>query len=365
MTRQIIPNRMALPPPLGLDLIDGERSVGWIAGRTIGFRGFANESDAASAARIAFRTIARRLARRPGGRPISSRIGSLALRRDGDRDLIVAGDREIATLMRPGTKSRTGENSFGFEIEIPGPIDELTMRSMSRSAYHAIRASGVRWDIRASTRRAAPALPHVTLHVEDPAMFHTSNHHWSAIDAAQPPPEVIPSGTKFVSNFLLVSLAVVAAIAVIVGAPVAVTLVLGTVFASYLAGTAVASAIAYRRRGRRDDTERERRTESAAPASRPSLADSRAPESATLDPAVGWSAIGVLSLALLVIALLVPRDLGAGFAAIGFAGLFIFRLSAMRGIRVSPDALTSAVRAGSGDPATSSLRSSTSALARP
>src|SRR5688572_26826532 len=312
MTRQMIPNRMALPPPLGLELIDGERNVGWIAGRTIGFRGFANESDAASAAWIAFRTVARRLAGRPGSRPTSIRRGPLALRRKGDRELILAGGREIATLLRPGPRSRTGENSFGFEVEIPGPVDDLTMRSMSRSAYHALTTSGVRWDIRAPAERAARALPHVTLHVEDPAMLHSSSHHWSAVGAAQPPPHVIPSGTKFVSNFLLVSLAVVAAIAMIVGAPPAVTPVLGTVFASYLVGTAVASAIVHRRETRDDAVERERRTEAAASAPRPKLAASGSPEVATLDPAVGWSAIGVLSLVLLVIALLVPRELGAG-----------------------------------------------------
>ena len=58
MTTQLVPDRLALPPPFDFDLIDADRSVGWITGETVGFRGFADETEATHAAWIAHRTLA-------------------------------------------------------------------------------------------------------------------------------------------------------------------------------------------------------------------------------------------------------------------------------------------------------------------
>ena len=42
-----------------------------------------------------------------------------------------------------------------------------------------------------------------------------------------------------------------------------------------------------------------------------------------------WMALGGVSMALLLLALIVPQELAVGLAAIGLVGLFVFRISAM------------------------------------
>ena len=43
----------------------------------------------------------------------------------------------------------------------------------------------------------------------------------------------------------------------------------------------------------------------------------------------GWDGLGVLSAAILVMAFLVPPTLGLGLLAVGFAGLFVFRIAVL------------------------------------
>jgi hypothetical protein len=136
---------MALPPPSGLELIDGDRVVGWIADRSFGFGGFGSEAEAAGAAWVAYRSVARRLAQRAGKRQIPIDVEPLTLTWQGDRPVILASNREIAALVPPGRDGRTDANSFGFELEVPGSADELTLRSLSHMVYRTLRRSGVRW----------------------------------------------------------------------------------------------------------------------------------------------------------------------------------------------------------------------------
>jgi hypothetical protein len=123
MNTQFAPNSMSLPPPArpDLDLLDGNRSVGWVRGWTVGFRGFANESEAAGAARVARRALARRLARRHGRPPAPTGVEPLALSHAEDRVAILAGGQPIATLVRPGVESLSAPDSFGFENPGTGP----------------------------------------------------------------------------------------------------------------------------------------------------------------------------------------------------------------------------------------------------
>jgi len=132
-------------PPFAADLMDRDRVVGWASGRTVGFRGFADEHEAMHAAWVAYRTLARRVARRRGTRPVP--IDTVPLRlvwRDG-REVILASGRVVATLIRPDAKSRSGANSFGFELEIPAPADELMVRAKAHLMYRTLRRSGIRW----------------------------------------------------------------------------------------------------------------------------------------------------------------------------------------------------------------------------
>ena len=145
MTEQLTASHLGLPPPAQWTLYDADRAVGWTTERSVGFHGFADQTEAVHAAWVAYRALARRLARDEGRRAVPIDTEPLSVRRDGDRELIVAGGRAIATLVRPGEQSPTGSASFGFEVEISPPADELRVRSLARLMYRTLRRSGLRW----------------------------------------------------------------------------------------------------------------------------------------------------------------------------------------------------------------------------
>jgi hypothetical protein len=226
MTTQVVPNSMSLPPPApDLDLFDGARLVGWVRASAVGFRGFANENEAAGAAWIAYRTLARRLARRHGGPMPPIDVEPLTLARDGDRAVILASGRPIATLVLLGADSPSGQDSFGFEIEVPPPAaDELSMRSLAHRIYRALRKSGARWAMwerpRVTKRRVAPQ--------GQPAWVPTRR----ASDA-------LPASIVFVSKFILTGIAIVLGAAVIAAVPRTVTVPIGMVLGAGLVASAV------------------------------------------------------------------------------------------------------------------------------
>ncbi|HEU4566000.1 MAG TPA: hypothetical protein VFS05_15175 [Gemmatimonadaceae bacterium] len=138
-------NDLGLPPPRVFELTDADRSIGWIVGNVVGFRGFASDVEAAHAAWVAYRTLARRLARGRGERLVPIDTEPLSIHRRAEGEVILASGREIATLVRPGEGSRSGPDSFGFEIPVPSPADELTVRAKAQLIYRTLRKSGIRW----------------------------------------------------------------------------------------------------------------------------------------------------------------------------------------------------------------------------
>ena len=145
MTTHLAPDRLDLPPPIDLTLVDADRMAGWIAGDVVGFRGFGDETEATHAAWVARRTLARRLARTHGIRPVPVDIEPLALHHVEGKETILASGRPIADLIRPGPDSRSGVDSFGFELSIPPPTTELQLRAMAYLMYRTLRKSGIRW----------------------------------------------------------------------------------------------------------------------------------------------------------------------------------------------------------------------------
>jgi hypothetical protein len=158
-TTPLSPNRRGLPPPLELDLSDMGRAVGWVRGDTIGFRGFGSAVEAANAACVGHRGLARRLARRDGGPKIPVGTERLSLARRGDAEVVLASGRPIATLLRPRVEQRVdgpgGDDSFGFELRVPAPTYEVRMRAMGYVVYRALRKSGIRWAMWAHDDRRA------------------------------------------------------------------------------------------------------------------------------------------------------------------------------------------------------------------
>ena len=150
MTTMLSPERLAVPPPRiprrqAMDLMDADQRVGWINGDRVGFRGFATDEEAAHAAWVAYRTMTRRLARSHNLRPVPIGSEPLALRRDGHDELIVASSGPVARLVRPADDGPSGDDSYGFELSIPQPADEVLVRAMAHLIYRTLRKSGVRW----------------------------------------------------------------------------------------------------------------------------------------------------------------------------------------------------------------------------
>jgi hypothetical protein len=303
MTTQLAPHCMDLPPPPQLDLLDMERVVGWIDGSRVGFLGFADEREVASAAWLAYRTISRRLARRLRIRPIPIDTEPLALAKHGNREVILASGRPIATLLRPGSDSRSGPHAFGFTVNLPPPADELTARSMAYSIYRTLRKSGLPWALWA---RVTSSLTAESPSPAKEAIMSRPRGYGAAVRAPQPAITVATAP-------VLAALALFTMVTLSLLASPAVTVPLGVVLAIGLAATTV---LMMRERRRKNDPRRRRQPNvRRSPVEGPHLP--------------GWEELGILSAAILVIAFLVPAELGLGLLAVGLAGLFVVRIAMM------------------------------------
>ena len=332
-------DRRALPPPLELDLVDAGRVAGRIRGDAVSFRGFADETEAAHAAWLAHRTLARRLARLQGTRPIPIDTEPLAIQRRGDAEVVLAGGaggRPIATLLRPDADIAADDasgaeldGSFGFELRVPATgtaatASEMDVRAAAHQIYRTMRKSGLRWALwrpapgRPTTRTvggAAPALPRTA-----PARGGTAD---------------VPSASVFVTRVVLAAVMAALAIALLAMAPATVAIPLGAVLVGGLATTGLVATRARmlkrprRRRGVRLAPSKTRRDPSEAGAG---ARTGRPTESRGAGPIS--QAVVAGSIALLMIALVLPEGPKAVLALLGFVGLMAFRLSAMHGGRM-------------------------------
>jgi hypothetical protein len=202
MATQLVPLRMAEPPPTTHYLSDNQRTVGWVTESALGFCGFADANEAANAAWVVYRTVSRQLAQRRGDRPLRIGVEPLSIVPHGDREQIVASGRYIAALLRPGSSSRANDNSFGFELLVEPRVDQSTMCALSRLAYRTLRKSGIRWGM---WKRPSSAVARV-----GPALHEVKS-----------PPIVAPtpSATEFVSKVIFALMGLVMAAALVLSAP--------------------------------------------------------------------------------------------------------------------------------------------------
>lgn len=309
MTTQHSPDRLGLPPPLELDLIDAGRVAGRIRGNAVTFLGFADEVEAAHAAWVAHRTLARRLALARGARPVPVDAEPLAIERRDDAEVILAGGpggRPIATLLRPDADigGEDGHASFGFGIRVPATAidaaaNEVQVRAMAHQMYRTLRRSGIRWAL----WRPALGRP-TTQRVRDVAgdLPRTAETSGVSRDAR--------SASALVAKTVLAAMAVVLGVASIAAAPptvivpLAVALVVGLVATGLVAMGDRMLARPRRARG--------------TPSPRP-----------VID--MVWKAVVAGSVAVLMVALVLPEGPRVVLALLGFAGLMLFRLAAMYG----------------------------------
>jgi hypothetical protein len=105
-------NRFRLESASGAD-------IGWIRGRTIGFRGLPNESAAIRAGVAASHALESALGRQYPGRPVPDiRTDGIRLAHDGAYEWIADGNRPLARVLRPAPPPYE-DDSFGIELQVP------------------------------------------------------------------------------------------------------------------------------------------------------------------------------------------------------------------------------------------------------
>lgn len=101
-----------------LENADG-RDIGWIAQRTIGFRGFATERDAVKAAVDSWHALEGALNREYAGRPRTQVVADrVRIERDGDGECVSDGTTVLARLQRMPDDAPAGP-SLAIELQLP------------------------------------------------------------------------------------------------------------------------------------------------------------------------------------------------------------------------------------------------------
>ena len=113
-----------------------ERKVGYIRGEAVGFIGFASDEEAARAACIAHRALARRRSDAAQSAPEEYLLGDT-----DEGQFVVARSGVLARLLPPDPLDEEG--SWGFEIELR-PDESVSVFAMARARliWNAIRGSG-------------------------------------------------------------------------------------------------------------------------------------------------------------------------------------------------------------------------------
>jgi hypothetical protein len=115
----------------------GGAAIGWINGRTIGFRGFATVSDAREAAVAAWRGLDRALRNQyPGWPRYEPKLDRLRTTHDGAYEWFFDGTAAIARLLRP--QRRAYDTSFGIELVLPSYASEGVAIAAAHSMATAI-----------------------------------------------------------------------------------------------------------------------------------------------------------------------------------------------------------------------------------
>jgi hypothetical protein len=106
-------------------LFHGDREVGWVEGRAVGFTGFESDAAAVRAATVAHDALSAWLARQGCQEVVRRRRRSLAVHvRDGERRLTIGGVAIGRLVAGPVDRA---DASVGFELSLPPRIgDSLT-----------------------------------------------------------------------------------------------------------------------------------------------------------------------------------------------------------------------------------------------
>ena len=103
-------------------LFQGEREVGWVEGRAVGFVGFDSEAAAVQAATVAYDALSGWLARQSREHATPRRRGRLGIRTDHGVRHLTLGGVAIGRLVSGSTERVVTGASHGFELALPPRI---------------------------------------------------------------------------------------------------------------------------------------------------------------------------------------------------------------------------------------------------
>jgi hypothetical protein len=140
---------------LGFRLFKDDREIGYVGGTRARFQGFASRDDAALAASVAHRALARRRGERPHS--MDEPKDFLVVDR-GAMQSVIARTAVLATLLPPACED-SDIGGWGFEIELlPEERCEIFAVARARVIWQALRSTGIyrrMWQFGAE--RLAPA----------------------------------------------------------------------------------------------------------------------------------------------------------------------------------------------------------------
>jgi hypothetical protein len=103
-------------------LFHGEREVGWVEGRAVGFIGFDSEDAAVHAATAAYDALSSWLARQSREHATQRRRRRLGIRTDHGVHHLTLGGVAIGRLVSGSTDRAETDGSHGFELALPPRI---------------------------------------------------------------------------------------------------------------------------------------------------------------------------------------------------------------------------------------------------
>ena len=118
------------------DLCRGDREIGWIEDRRIGFHGFESRAAARHAATIAYDALSVWLAKQRHAAPPPRNGRSLIVRRDGDEQQLIVGDVVVGRLLSTSPDvGANGDRGCAFELLLPPRLGSTL--SAAQVAYNA------------------------------------------------------------------------------------------------------------------------------------------------------------------------------------------------------------------------------------
>jgi hypothetical protein len=127
----------------GFRLHRQDQQVGWVEGKSVGFRGFASSDAALSAANAAYDALRAWLARERRVAQTPGRRRALQLRRDGSQSSITLAGVPIGRIITFGTSQGSGGAEFGFELQLPPQVGSVAGISAAQVIHNAIRPQWV------------------------------------------------------------------------------------------------------------------------------------------------------------------------------------------------------------------------------